>query len=109
MKLTLNKSWKLCLEQWGSIFRRKKNGSKSDVGVLKDEWCRKNGYKIQNSCFFCGYDEQRRDTCEFCPGRKVDKTFHCKNKEYDFYNKPFDFFAELKRLNKIRLGKKVKK
>lgn len=119
-RLTLDETWEQCLAMWKWISRRVGMSDDRDVEDLKMAWLLLNGYVLENSdgnkgacndCFFCEYDNQRpgksiNNDC-FCPGRKVDKDFSCHNREYNHSDKPRAFYAELKRLNKIRLaGKK---
>ena len=112
MKLTLNKAWELCMEQWeGWIIEQLKINDTLDIEDLKKNWCVENGYpKIRHYCFFCEYDRQRAgwlDTlCLECPGRKIDENFHCENRDdYNWQETPFAFYAELKRLNRRRKAK----
>jgi len=86
------------------------------VEELKREWLAKNNIrKCEAQCFFCEkakQDSKRRDMgwyfpdCTTCPARKIDENFSCTGTYYSYQREPRLFYAELKRLNKIRLAKK---
>jgi len=89
-----------------------------DVEELKGAWMEGHGYSpsdVYADCFFCEYAKRAgnkssplTNPCSFCPGRRVDEDFYCMRYTYDYETKPVKFYAELKRLNKIRLAKKKK-
>lgn len=118
-KLTLDKTWELCLAQWKWIVGQIRKGRPAYIGDLKGEWLVKHGFEntrdSAGNCFFCRYaggdvsggiDEK---DCIKCPARKVDKAFYCCNADYDYAYKPLAFYAKLLKLNKIRLAKKKAK
>ena len=111
-KLNLDETWKLCLQMWKWIAKQKKNGSRELVAALKKEWlCRHkiDPEKVFATCFFCAYCvRSNADTCDSCPGRKVNKDFNCRTNKYHYCQEPKKFYKELVRLNKIRLAKKKK-
>jgi hypothetical protein len=124
-RLTLDQTWDECLAMWEWISRKCKGKSR--------EWCSRNEYKLKrewleshgfasetgkeskspaptNDCFFCEYDNKRPDvfiddSC-CCPAKKIDKSFDCMDKEYNYSYHPRQFYAKLKELNAIRLAKK---
>jgi hypothetical protein len=115
-RLSVNETWEQCLAMWKWISRRC-GDSETYLKVirLKEEWLKK--YKQdsgRDKCYFCMYDQTHRtggfdnhsEHCHLCPGKAVDKGFHCESEEYLYSSKPRLFYAELKRLNKIRLAKK---
>ena len=113
MKLTLSKSWELCVDgQWKWIVKQIRAGAR-DVWGLKRQWLRENGIdssEVSNHCFFCEYTSNfKHDDCRLCPGCKIDKSFSCMDKKYNFEKKPLKFYAKLRALNKIRLEKKGQK
>ena len=115
MRLTLDKAWKICLSMWEDIH---KDGN---VDINKIQWMAEHGYegKFRGDCPFCEYAKRacsaavaRNDYepldkwwCDYCPGRKVDKTFGCHNKKYHHFNKPKAFYKKLLELDRIRRGK----
>ena len=116
-RLTLDQTWEQCLAMWKWISRQclGKNmfWCKRNVSRLKRQWLKANGFEdeaIDHDCFLCEYDEQRRGAndcgCPACPAKKIDDNFECCNEEYEYESRPRKFYAELKRLNKIRLAKK---
>ncbi len=108
-KLTLNETWKLCLKMWKWIAAESKKLPGSSTPALKIQWVCMNGFSVDEicgNCFFCEYDDELNRTCEFCPGKKVDRSFDCCNSNYNYSSKPAAFYKELCRLNKIRSAKK---
>jgi len=116
MKLTLDKAWELTLAQWKWIVEARKKRPAMMVSTLKRLWATYHfllkapgGY----FCFFCGYDRQKCDPtkdkrCDWCPGRLVDKRFHCENTSYHWEKKPNAFYRKLIQLNTKRLNAKRK-
>lgn len=106
MRLTLNKSWELCLKQWAWIAKQIRAGDDRYINTIKEAWLKEKGFKnIYADCFFCEYTYPSKSGCNVCPGRKIDKTFDCENIEYDYENKPLKFYAKLKELNRKRMKK----
>ncbi len=104
-RLTLNETWDKCLEMWKWIAMKVraaiKAGEDWDVEALKTEWLEKHGIKgLHENCFFC---DRAKFDCPKCPGRKVDKAFDCLSGGSCYQYAPIEFYAELRRLNKIRL------
>ena len=109
-KLTLDETWDLCLKMWKWISRETLKEDDRDVCDLKREWLSSNGFAdkhVHNTCFFCEYRERRSAFCELCPAKKINDEFDCQHaRRYNYYDHPREFYAELKRLDKIRLSKK---
>lgn len=102
--------WKKCLEMWDWIVEQIKAGDTRSVAVLKNEWCYRNGWDLQYTCFFCDYAVRHSKCsmgyyCHVCPGRMIDVLFQCTRDAYFWSEKPIKFRAELHRLNKKRLVK----
>jgi len=109
-RLTLNRAWTLCLKQWKWIIKQLDAGRTESIDKLKAEWMEQNGYgydEICANCFFCEYANQQGGiyNCECCPGTLVNKKFYCRNKTYNFREKPIKFYKKLLELNKKRKGK----
>lgn len=118
-RLTVNETWELELAMWKWVSRQCKGKSKEWCRLkgerlkgerLKGEWLVANGYKednVDHRCFFC--DRCPKSTHDgilcMCPAKKVDKEFNCMTEPYWHSKNPRLFYAELKRLNKIRLAK----
>ena len=115
-KLNLDETWDLCLEMWKWISRQvlilDKKGVEWDIDTLKKQWVINNNIDTDSfrstHCYFCEYALTRISNCSLCPGRKIDSNFYCRDENYSFVQHPRKFYAELKRLNKIRLSKKGK-
>jgi hypothetical protein len=91
--------WKWIVEQLEAGSTRSVDGLKRDwVYANKADWLSDHGY-----CHFCAY---ATDGCSDCPGKLVEIGFHCIGTTYAHDVFPRLFYAELKRLNKIRLAKK---
>ena len=104
---SLNDVWAECLRMWAWIVEQVKAGN---IGYLKAVWLEDNGYgecDISNDCFFCQYSILPGDTCTHCPGKLVDRNWHCENPAYRWYDHPIEFNAEIKRLDAIRRTKHV--
>ena len=106
-KLTLNETWRLCLSMWRWIAKMKRNGSVCSVLELKEIWLIKHGFGLGDiylGCFFCEEGHHADiGRCVNCPGRKVDQTFDCRYFEYNFQDKPIQFYNKLVSLNRKRL------
>ena len=113
-KLSLNKTWRLCLSMWRWIARQIRAGSTSSVECLKAEWLEK--YRpeeyITYECFFCEYDvhhrQKRDEACGKCPGKLVDEEFACGKAAYHYATQPIAFYNKLVSLNRKRLKAKKK-
>jgi hypothetical protein len=98
---------------WKWISRRCKGEGvgwcENEVGGLKVKWLASHGIKegeINQDCFFCHKSGANVYICSQCPAKKIDPSFNCIESIYTFDEYPRLFYAELKRLNKIRLAKK---
>jgi len=114
-KTNLNETWKLCLSMWRWIAKERGRSNYLSVYTLKAKWLRKHGFKensVREECFFCEYCSKHRTIkaetvgCPDCPGTKVDRSFDCRNTDYNFYSRPIAFYKKLLALNKIRTAKK---
>jgi len=108
-KYTLDETWDNCLAMWKHISRRMLV-SERFVSAEKRRWLKKHHIvSLQENCFFCEYaNYYKGQGCSACPGALIDPNFRCLDDEYHCFNKPRAFYQELKRLNKIRLGRKEK-
>jgi len=111
MKLTLAKTWQLCLRQWKWIVEQIEAGTELDVCDLKRQWMNKKGFKkhvIKDDCFFCEYVCQYEvHSCEDnCPGTQINKRFNCCASTYHYQRKPKLFYKKLLELNEKRKAKK---
>jgi hypothetical protein len=86
---------------------------RDNVERLKVRWLDLNGYEenqVHQDCFFCHSTAPKRDwsdyDCRKCPARKIVRGFSCMSGDFHYQTMPRLFYAELKRLNKIRLAKK---
>lgn len=111
-KLSLDRAWKLCLEQWKWIIGELDKGS--NIDELKDEWLQRRSYKYRPACgcFFCQYDYQEEGYslfCDSCPGRlannKLRKSW-CEARGSNWYCNPRAFYRKIVALNKKRLEAK---
>ena len=113
-KLNLDETWRLCLSMWRLVAKKKKAESPKSIKGLKEEWAEKHGYedKLQDDCFFCEYNNKRggknwMNLCQLCPGKKVNKEFHCERGNNPRWNKqPVKFYNKLVSLNRKRLKAK---
>ena len=105
-KRTLNQTWVLCLQMWKWIAKvwQTPRYRQYDVLKLKEIWLRKNGFEpecLRAHCFFCDY--KGVESChQACPGALVDSRFSCYHYDYNFEDKPVEFYKEILRLNRIR-------
>jgi hypothetical protein len=118
-KMTLDKTWTECIALWKKTIALL-DKYEGDVFIIKDLLV---GEKyIKNDCYFCEYAQQHSgertvpEICEHCPGAKAAgyapkelDNFWCEQLSIDWNSKPLKFYAELLRLNKLRLKKKAKK
>ena len=109
-RYTVDETWELCLKMWKWISRQCKGRSegwcRKNVDLLKRQWLVTNGFTvgdIENDCFFCEYATSGLDSCRSCPTKAIERNSHCMNSENHFEIIPRKFYAELRRLNKIRL------
>jgi len=116
-KMTLDETWDKCLRMWKWIAKEeKRKGNRILVDALKQSWLLNHGYQtkdIEADCFFCEYcrthESKNSDStrCVLCPGKKVDKSFHCASIRYHYAHRPIAFYKKICELNRIRLkGKK---
>lgn len=109
-RLTLNKTWELCLAMWRWIAEEARKGNTDTVHCLKSEWLSANGFggvDVADDCFFCEYTMRGKggEPCRLCPGKKVDPRFYCMTAAYDFEEEPIAFYNKLVAFNKKRLKK----
>lgn len=125
MRLSKEKTWKLCLEMWKWIDKHIEmledlvdhDASYKYVDFLKDMWARDHGYegKLENGCFFCEYAETHGgrvdpEYCLNCPGHQVEAGFCCQPDEddeedttnFDWGLQPREFYNYLKQLDRKR-------
>ena len=110
-KLTLNQTWTLCLKMWKWIAAEKRKHPRKQTWKSKFKWLRAHGYgteDLEANCFFCEYTDTHGDNgCAGCPGRKIDKEFHCENESYHWHDESLMFNKKLVSLNRKRMkGKK---
>ena len=113
-RLTVDQTWRECLAMWKWISRqclgKSKEWCRSNVTPLKVEWLDFNGInanEVEESCFFCERSKGRCGyVCRRCPARAIDRNFYCMSREHNYEHLPRLFYAELKRLDKIRRGLK---
>ncbi len=103
----LDRTWKNCLRQWKWI-AKVYDGTVVGVYLLKKEWLRKNGFTrpINSACFFCDYEDAYLEGCGACPGKAVNKRFHCQNITYRYDTNPKAFYGKLLFLDKKRKEQK---
>jgi hypothetical protein len=107
MKLSLDKTWKRCLEMWEWIVDEDKYYPYS-IESLKDNWIKKHypNDHLRNDCYFCDYKNAFENDCVGCPGKLVDSEFDCMSGDYSYDCNPKEFLKKLKKLNKKRLSAK---
>jgi len=105
-KMTLDECWENCEAMWKWIAEVWQPSD--DIDDLKRKWLVEHGLSgIVGGCFFCEWNETvTLESCDGCPGKMVDPGFDCGNKQYHYVNRPVEFYNEIVRLNKIRLGQK---
>jgi len=115
-RLTLDETWVLCLWMWKWIASKIRKDPSLGVESLKAEWVEAHGYEdegLTSNCFFCDYAQKhyRGDMCNCpsCPARKIDPDFDCMGGEYSYTEHPLEFYAEIRRLNNIRLKRRKAK
>lgn len=107
-RLTIDETWEQCLAMWKWISEKCEG---MDIGgtvidQIKVEYMESNGMKedeVLCDCFFCDECSQACDECQFA----IYAGEHC-TVENLYSEDPVAFYAELKRLNKIRLERKSK-
>lgn len=112
-KLTLEQTWKYCLQMWKWIAEQRKGNPTQNIVFLKWEWLKKHAYySVMNDCFFCEYnsrhktkDTKPRKGCPRCPAFLVDSRFNCMDTPYDYAKHPIEFYQKLVKLNKKRKAK----
>ena len=109
--MNLDETWELCLKMWKWIA---KNSKGYDVTGLKSQWIEDSEFCENppvDNCFFCEYNKKRgggiRDgeDCHLCPGKRVDKSFNCMERDICYDTYPDKFYKKLKELNKKRTKK----
>ena len=108
-RLTIDKTWELCLAMWRWIANERRKGNTAPIYYLKEEWAEKHDYSVDlhEECFFCEYGERGDNSgCRLCPGKKVDPDFDCEDRDYHFTLYPIAFYNKLVSLNRKRLKSK---
>jgi hypothetical protein len=111
-ELNLDQTWEQCLKMWKWVSEQVGAVSDLRVSALKGRWIEKNDpervldLSNDGDCYFCLYTDN--GSCVECPAQLVEKSFHCCDECHYYATKPVAFYAELKRLNKIRLERKSK-
>ena len=106
-RLTLDETWKQCLEMWKWIAKQVRGGDKDEVWHLKVRWLEAHGIgeeDINSDCFFCEYTGRwgnRFGNCGICPAVKVDPDFRCQDTWYDFEEEPIKFYNKISRIYRI--------
>ncbi len=121
-KLTLDETWRLCLSMWRWVAKQIRGGSRKCIDNLKIQWLEAHRYELNEeddeyiklNCFFCEYEEQQlmkgeRSSCDYCPGKMIDKSFSCVGSGYSWSGTPIAFYNKLVSLNRKRLAKKGKR
>ncbi len=100
--MTLSQCLDECQRMWWFVSR-----SNLAVPKAKHEWCKKNGYNIKNSCFFCQFAVNRREEnyCIECAGKQIEPGWSCFEPEFHYALYPKKFYKEVKRLNKLHKQK----
>ncbi len=105
-KVSLDRTWELCLEMWKWISKQKKARNAKSITHLKEKWMQSHHFKnVQADCFFCEYAERQGRGCSSCPGNLVNKRFHCGRTSYHYGMKPTAFYNKIVALNKKRKAK----
>lgn len=114
-RLTLRKTWQLCMRMWEWIDAELRKNSNLNVSKLKRLWLEKHRYTVRNqpefSCFFCEFAKQNngllikrkiicRHLCPQCPGKLINRWFRCELISYDWRLHPHKFYQKLLKLNK---------
>ena len=115
-KLTLDQTWKYCLQMWKWIAKQIKQGTDLDSYDLKRNWLKNYPQfgEIENHCFFCEYvgvGDDNHTICSQCPGRLVNKRFDCQCRTYHWFDKPLKFYQKLLEFYQkfLKLNEKRKK
>jgi len=114
-RLTLGRTWELCLLTWKWIAKQRTLHPRANVWVLKEQWLEDHnieGLERYANCFFCRFAERGVNndfSCRRCPAVKVDPDFNCRLDRIHYSRHPRLFYKELVRLNKKRLSKKGNK
>lgn len=102
MNLTLTQAWTLCIEQWDDVKAEIEAGSKLSVEELKEAWATEHdSVSAIGNCFFCKFVVDKDESCNECPGRKIDKNFDCMKRKHHYKCEPLAFHAEIHRLYEI--------
>jgi hypothetical protein len=109
-RISLEETWRICLNMWRWIVMQRKRGDRRSVNKLKTEWLEKHSFDIyiEAECFFCAYVSKRNSGCRLCPGAKVDGEFRCFNRKYHWVTRPVAFYEKIKELNRKRKKKYAK-
>ncbi len=108
-KLSLDDTWKYCIEMWNDII---KDSSANSVVTVKRSWLIKHDFfDVAGDCFFCDYARQERISyskrlCDWCPGVLIDCNFGCCKPSYNYASKPVKFNRKINSLYEIYLKNK---
>jgi hypothetical protein len=118
-RLSLDKTWDECLRMWTWITKHVSLEERfgSTVVLLKEIWLRDYYPQTEmlNGCFFCEYCVGKGEKvwpskglqyCKQCPGRLVDPKFNCEEIDQSWFDDPWEFYEQLKYLNRRRLAQK---
>ena len=102
-KLSLEETWRLCLEMWKWIAEEWEKDNTKRVAALKQQWLKEHGFEnVSSSCFFCAY---AKSGCGLCPARLVEENFLCDDSEHDYLTKPVEFYHKIVSLHETWLRK----
>ncbi|MBW8002573.1 MAG: hypothetical protein FVQ80_11205 [Planctomycetes bacterium] len=108
-RMTLKQARDFCQSQWRYVIKRVRAGDRRNVSELKHQWILDHGLErgeVDCDCFYCEYADQKspgvRD-CKYCPGRKIDPEFDCRNVEYRYIYEPEKFYKKLLELKRIEV------
>ncbi len=113
-KLSIDETWRRCMDMWQFIAEQLKNGSEESSGVLKERWLR--SYypddDLKYDCYFCEAAkkisfEDHKCMCIGCPAREIDPTFDCDNGDNSWHLNGIGFYNTLCDLNQKRLRLKT--
>lgn len=128
-RMNLDQTWKACLHTWSIINQYLKLDSHKNCCIdrLKTRALPNDQQNMMLNCHFCEYADKafmrwqakqkrlgkkvfsfsdNKNMCSFCPGVKVDPDFNCMGTKYHYRDEPFEFYAKIQELNKIRLNRK---
>lgn len=112
--MKLDETWVECIKMWRWVVKRV-GKTEFNASQLKWQYIEEHfpGLALDCDCFFCEYAVRAenksykrygvdKETCNYCPGKKVDKDFSCMNPKYRYSVRPNAFLKELLRLDRLR-------